>query len=49
MKRLLLTLTVYAVCTAPQALSQKLLTTIPIAGRPGHRALTSSSFRTIVQ
>jgi DNA-binding beta-propeller fold protein YncE len=43
MKRLLLTLTVYAVCTAPQALSQKLLTTIPIAGRPGHIAVNATT------
>jgi YVTN family beta-propeller protein len=43
MKRLLLTFTVYAVCTAPQALSQKLLTTIPIAGRPGHLAVNTTT------
>jgi YVTN family beta-propeller protein len=43
MKRLLLTLTVYAVCAAPSALSQKLLTTIPIAGRPGHIGVNATT------
>ena len=43
MKRLLLTLAVLAMFAVPKAFSQKLLTTIPIDGRPGHLAVNTTT------
>jgi YVTN family beta-propeller protein len=42
-KSLLLTLIVSTLCFAPQAFSQKLLTTIPVGGQPGYLAVNTTT------